>query len=414
MFENLYKHPATIAKYQHAPLLEDRERYLRSVVASGAVVEVARRVARAQLVLMELLSLPDADVPIRLATVEKAVQEWCRSVPEVSAANFRRHALRWLRFLGWLDEPPRDTHPHARHLEAFAAWMRDERGLSEATVDNCLYESNRFFAWAARRNLMLADITIGDVDAYLAERIAVGGLRRTSARAAAECLRSVFRFAEMRNWCRPGIAGCIMPPLAYPDRPVPKGFDRDEVGKLLATTEGSTPADFRDRAVLMILATCGLRAGEVGALRVEDVDWERSLLRVFRPKTGRTDTFPLTPSIGNALVDYLLKVRPDAGRERALFLTLQAPLRPLTSGAIGMIVRSRANRLGITGKRLGAHALRHAAAQRLVDECCGLKTVGDFLGHSSPSATAAYATVDLASLRPVADIRLKELLNDTA
>ena len=113
-------------------------------------------------------------------------------------------------------------------------------------------------------------------------------------------------------------------------------------------------------------------------------------------------------------MDYLLKVRPDAGPERALFLTLQAPFRPLTSGTIGMIVRSRANRLGITGKRLGAHALRHAAAQRLVDEGCGLKTVGDFLGHSSPSATAVYATIDLATLRPVADICLKELLDDTA
>ena len=414
MFENLYKDPATIAKYQRAPLLEDRVRYLRSVLASGAVGEIARRVARTQLVLVELLNLPDADMPIRLATVEQAVQEWCRNDPEVSAATFRRHALRWLRFLGWLDEPVRDAHPHVRQVAAFAAWMRDDRGLSEATVSNCCYESDRLFAWAERRNLLLADITIGDVDAYLAGRIAAGGLRRTSARAVAGCLRSLFRFAETRNWCRPGIAGCILPPLAYPDRPIPKGFDRDEVEKLLATTAGSTPADCRDRAVLMLLATCGLRAGEVRALRVEDIDWERDLLRVFRPKTGRTDTFPLTPSIGNALLDYLLKVRPDAGRERALFLTLQAPFRPLNSGAIGMIVRSRANRVGITGKRLGSHALRHAAAQRLTEQGRGLKTVGDFLGHASPSATAAYATVDLASLRPVADICLKELLDDTA
>ena len=202
--------------------------------------------------------------------------------------------------------------------------------------------------------------------------------------------------------------------MAYPDRPVPKRFDREEVEKLLATTEGSTPADRRDRAVLMILATCGLRSGEVGALQVEDIDWERDLLRVFRSKTGRTDLFPLIPSLGNALMDYLLEVRPDAGRERALFLTLQAPFRRLSSGTIGMIVRSRANRLGITGKRLGAHALRHAAAQRLVDEGCGLKTVGDYLGHSSPSATAVYAKLDLASLRPVADICLKELVDDPA
>ena len=414
MFEALYRDPATIERYRLAPLLEERERYLCAVLASGVVGDVARRVARTQLALMDLLSLPDADIPIGFATVEAAVREWSRNVPAVSGADFRRHAFRWLRFLGWLEEPVRDAHPHAREVEAFAAWMRDDRGLSEATVGNCRYESDRLFVWAVGRNLMLADMTIGDIDEFLAVRIADGALRRTSARAAAGCLRSFFRFAEARNWCRAGIAGCIMPPLAYPDRPVPKGFDRDEVERLLATTEGSTPVDLRDRAVLTILATCGLRAGEVRALRVEDVDWERDMLRVFRPKTGRTDTFPLTPAVGNALMEYLLKVRPDAGRERALFLTLQAPFRPLTSGAIGMIVRSRAKRLGITGKRLGAHALRHAAAQRLVDEGCTLKTVGDFLGHSSLSATSAYAKIDLSSLRRVADIRLKELLDDAA
>ncbi|MCY4596005.1 MAG: tyrosine-type recombinase/integrase [Bryobacterales bacterium] len=414
MFEILDKDPATIARYRLSPLLEERERYLCVVVASGVVNDVARRVARAQLVLMDLLDLPVADIPIRLETVEAGVREWCRSVPEVSAADLRRHGFRWLRFLGWLEESPRDTHPHTRQVEAFAVWMRDDRGLSEATIGNCCYESDRLFAWAADRNLTLAGMTIGEVDDYLAARIAEGGLRGTSARAVAGCLRSFFGFAETRRWCRPGIAGCIMPPLVYPDRPVPKAFDRDDVERLLATTEGATPADVRDRAVLMILATCGLRAGEVGALRVDDIDWERDMLRVFRSKTGRTDLFPLIPSVGNALMDYLLKVRPQAGRERALFLTLQAPFRPLTSGTIGMIVRSRANRLGITGKRLGAHALRHAAAQRLVDEGSSLKTVGDFLGHSSPSATATYAKVDLASLRPVADIGLKELLDDTA
>ena len=414
MFDTIYKDPATIARYRRAPLAEERERYLNAVAARGAVGDVVRRVARTQLVVMELLNLPDADVPVDPATVEAAVQAWCRNVPEVSAADFRRHALRWLRFLGWLEEPVRNAHPHARQVEACAAWMRDDRGLSEATIGNCRYESDRFFVWAAGRNLALADIAIGHIDEYLAARIAAGGLRRTSARASAGRLRGFFRFAEARNWCRSGIAGCIMPPLAYPDRPVPKGFDRDEVERLLATTECGTPADVRDRAVLMVLATCGLRAGEIGALRVDDIDWERDRLRVFRSKTGRTDHFPLAPAVGNALMDYLLKVRPDAGRERALFLTLSAPFRPLRSGTVGMIVRSRASRTGISGKRLGAHALRHAAAQRLVDEGCGLKTVGDFLGHSSPSATATYARIDLAPLRPVADIRLKELLDDAA
>ena len=189
MFEILYKDLATIERYRLAPLLEERERCLCAVVASGLVGDVARRVARTQLALMDLLNLPDADVPVGFATVEAAVQEWCRNVPAVSAADFRRHAFRWLRFLGWLEEPVRDAHPHARQVEAFAAWMRDDRGLSEATISNCCYESDRLFSWAAGRNLTLADMTIGDVDEFLAVRIADGGLRRTSARAAAGCLR---------------------------------------------------------------------------------------------------------------------------------------------------------------------------------------------------------------------------------
>ena len=119
MFEILYKDPATIGRYRRAALLEARERYLCAVVASGVVGDVARRVARAQLALMELLNLPDADIPLGLATVETAVQEWCRNLPAVSAANFRRHAFRWLRFLGWLEEPVRDAHPHTRQVGGF-------------------------------------------------------------------------------------------------------------------------------------------------------------------------------------------------------------------------------------------------------------------------------------------------------
>ena len=83
---------------------------------------------------------------------EAAVQEWCRNVPAVSTVDFRRHAFRWLRFHGRLEESVRDAHPHTRQVETFAAWMRDDGGLSEATIGNCYCESDRLFAWAAGRN----------------------------------------------------------------------------------------------------------------------------------------------------------------------------------------------------------------------------------------------------------------------
>lgn len=90
------------------------------MLASEVVCDVARRVARTQLAPIDLLSLPSVDIPVGFATVEAAVQEWCRNVPAVSTGNFRRHAFRWLRFLGWLEEPVRDAHPHARQVISFS------------------------------------------------------------------------------------------------------------------------------------------------------------------------------------------------------------------------------------------------------------------------------------------------------
>ena len=101
-------------------------------------------------------------------------------------------------------------------------------------------------------------------------------------------------------------------------------------------------------------------------------------------------------------------VRPPRP-ERTLFLTLKAPIRPLSATAISHVVRGRLDRLGITGKRRGPHALRHAAAQHLLDHGLSMKEVGDYLGHRTVSATSVYAKVQLGTLREVADIDLEGL-----
>ena len=113
MFEVLYKDPATIERYRLAPLVEERERYLRVVVASGVINEIARRVARTQLVLMDLLNLPQADLPISLERVETAVEVWCRNLPAVSAAG---SATSWLSLVAfpWLAGRDASGWPSAR------------------------------------------------------------------------------------------------------------------------------------------------------------------------------------------------------------------------------------------------------------------------------------------------------------
>ena len=205
-----------------------------------------------------------------------------------------------------------------------------------------------------------------------------------------------------------GIAATITAPRIYVNEDVPARLKREDVVRLLATTEGDRPVDKRDRAILMPLAVYGLRSGELRGLQLADVDWEQETLRVRRPKPGRTHVYPLSLGVGQAIVRYLQDVRPQKP-DRTLFLTLLAPFRPLTRGTLGRMLRRRLRTLGIVTGRRGPQALRHAAAQHLLDLGMAMKVVGDFLGHRSPSSTSVYAKVNLNALREVASFDLEGL-----
>ena len=127
------------------------------------------------------------------------------------------------------------------------------------------------------------------------------------------------------------------------------------------------------------------------------------------PKPGRTHLYPLSRAVGQAILRYIRELRPPRP-ERTLFLTLQAPIRPLSRGAMKHVVGSRLDSLGIAGKRRGPHALRHGAAQHLLNQGLSMKEVGDYLGHRSVSATSVYAKVQLNTLREVAEIDLEGLV----
>jgi len=103
------------------------------------------------------------------------------------------------------------------------------------------------------------------------------------------------------------------------------------------------------------------------------------------------------------------EVRPS-GYGRALFFTMCAPIQPLGRRALGKLVKDRLARLGIVAGKRGTHALRHAAAQHLLDQGMSMKVIGDFLGHRDPSSTAIYAKVNLTALREVANFDLGGLV----
>ncbi len=417
MFEQFFRATDTVEQYQAAPLVESRLRYLRHWRKLGASRSTLRKIAINQLAVVRLLDLREGGGKVPLVQVEAAAAQWAlprirrsgQHAKPAAVATFIARATRWLSFLGRLEVPPvAARHQYEAEVAAFADWMRTERGLSEHTIHSRCWIVDEFLSRFRDQDRPLHTLTIADLDGFVAEKSASGRCSRISIWSYAIRLRMFFRYAAGRGWCVPGLAAAIMPERMYRGETVPAALAWEDVQRLLGTTEGEHAADKRDRAVMLLLAVYGLRAGEASGLRLDDIDWEQETLQVRRPKPGRTHRYPLSRSVGDALVRYLREVRPPC-RERALFLTLIAPLRPLATGGVQAIVNRRVRRLGVVSQRRGPHALRHACAQRLLDQGLSFKEIGDHLGHRSPTSTAVYAKIDLAALRQVADFDLEWL-----
>jgi site-specific recombinase XerD len=352
-----------------------------------------RKCANDQLSLVHLLNLNEGG-RVRLSQIEAVTAIWSqpkarrcdRSASPKARTKFVSRGIQWLRFLGWLDEPEREHHPHHVEVAIFEKWLRQERGLCTTTIQDYCRATDYFIAAEHKR----------------------GAWSRRTIHDYAQRLRKFFQFAEARGWCRVGLAAGIMAPRFMADETVPKGLRRKDVLRLLASAQGDRLVDKRDRAILMLFVTYGLRAGEVAGLRLDDLDWENEIIRVRCPKPGRTQVWPLSSDVGNAIVRYIREARPT-GLGRSLFFTSHAPIRPVSRKTLGKVVRDRLAGIGIVTGRRGTHALRHAAAQHLLDQGMSMKVIGDFLGHRDPSSTAIYAKVNLAALREVAALDLEGL-----
>lgn len=317
--------------------------------------------------------------------------------------RMRRH--NWLRFWGRLQASGTRPHPFAHVVADFASYLDQEKGLAPRTIITRCWVVKDFLGRALHPNRALRAFTIRQIDEVLARKGTEGGYSRRGIQSYASGLRSFFLYAEQQNLCRRGLADAIKAPRIYRNETLPASPSWEDVQRLLANTEGNSSSSIRDRAILMLLVVYGLRAGEVRSLCLEDIDWENDRFHLKRSKTRRTQTLPLTATVGSAILRYLRKVRPRAAF-REVFLTLPSPFRPLTSSAVYEIVRHHWQFLGPAVRPRGPHALRHACATRLINCGLTLKEIGDLLGHHKVDSTRIYTKVDLPHLRQVADVDL--------
>jgi site-specific recombinase XerD len=413
MFETLFTQPHVLAAHNLAPCLESRKRFLVHCQEQGYPPMSVRKIAWVLLVFSKSMDLCRSG-QITHEEIAFAVDHRIRLVrsehtneSRSSRLLFIHTATAWLRFLGLLKERHPTREPFFCYVEHYVDFMRDQRGLSPATISNCRDEIGHFLATVCRPDKALDAVTIHDVDAYLAYQ-GNHGWARTSLHALASTLRNFFRYAEGQGWAT-NVASGIEAPVVYREEGLPLGPNWEDVRRLVASFAGDSTIDLRDRAMIMLLVVYGLRRGEVVRLRLEDIDWCGEILHVNRPKQRCTQQYPLVATVGNAILHYLKEARPRSAH-RELFLSVEAPIRPLSPGRVSSIVRSRLATLGIDIPRRGAHCLRHANARHLLDAGFALKEIGDHLGHRSASSTRTYAKVDLTGLRRVAEIDLGSLL----
>ncbi len=404
MHESLFAFSSTLARYRSAPLLADRERFLhhcaeRGYTRSGLekIAWLLRIVAQSRIAQQRTVSRADFD---------RMARTYCASTRPVLI----HAAIGWFAFMG---RPRLEARPEGRfagELAAFETFMREERGLSPGTILTRHEQLRPFLDTLehGRRVHSLQQITPQHIDQYLVEQ-SKNGWCRTSLFTLAGTLRSFFHYAEIQHWCRGGLAAAIDAPTVYAQESLPRGPDWSQVRALIASIRGNDPVTVRDRAVILLLAVYGLRAGEVAALRLEDLDFDNELIRVTRPKSRRTQQYPLVSSVGNALLRYLQHARPRCSC-RYVFLAVKAPRRALSASSISAVVRWRLRAIGAHGIPCGAHGLRHACARHLLAKGFSFKQIGDQLGHLRAASTSIYAKVDLKGLREVAELSLGGLV----
>jgi site-specific recombinase XerD len=307
-----------------------------------------------------------------------------------------------------LKQEPRPLAAYRSKVDAWASFLSTQEALSQTTVANYCWWASGFLEWLQEHGVPLRQVTLAKVDGFM-DPLSAKGLSRVTLATAAKALRRFLRYAYEQGWCRRDLVQGVLSPRLYRQENLPTGPAWSDVKRLIAATDGSTVGQLRNRAMLLLLAVYGLRSGEVRGLSLEDLDWARRVLRVRRSKTARVQEYPLTTATGQAIGRYLEAARPDCAR-RELFLTLHAPFRQLSPGALYRVTCSGLERLEISSPKRGPHALRHACASYLLNGGLSLKEVGDHLGHRDLSATQIYAKVDLAGLRAIATFDLGGLL----
>jgi integrase/recombinase XerD len=280
-------------------------------------------------------------------------------------------------------------------LLAFRQWMRQQRGTGDATLSNYSFHLRELLERFGKPMQFDASMLRG----LILEKSRSCGW--AAAKASTTALRMFLRFLVANGKCAVGLEAAIPTLAHWRLATLPRYLQPEEVERLIASCDRSSPVGRRNRAILLLLARLGLRAGDITHLRLGDIDWKNASIQVCG-KGRRQTQLPLTQEIGQAIVDYLQNGRPQCNAD-TVFVSCDAPFRSIGSAAVSMIVVRTLRRAGVVRPSRGAaHLLRHSIATSMLRQGATLEDIAGILRHSSIETTQIYAKVDIAALQQIA------------
>jgi integrase/recombinase XerD len=306
---------------------------------------------------------------------------------------------RYLDSCGILQPKKLSTIEH--RLTDYRRYLYEERGFSTPTVRAHCLIITRFITRFSKKGgwSYLYKITSKDIEYFLRDSATKVG--RDRLRHMATYIRSFLRFLVLHGEIPAGIDKQVDIPNVYREEKLPRTLAWNTVQALLNSIDRTTALGKRDYAMLLLITTYGLRASEITRLTLDDIEWRTHRLQIFQNKTSSMLLLPLTNAVGESIIEYLTKGRPEA-HCREIFVRHRTPSGTLKPTAVSEVFQAWSRRSGLQIPFQGAHCIRHSFAVHLLRQGTSLKTIGDMLGHRDLQSTCVYLRLNIEDLRTVA------------
>ena len=403
MLDLYFKYPRVLRRLRSGALGREMDRI------AARFSEIGYKRASAKIYISQLARFSDfaarnaTTTIIGQAVVDRFLRNLPTSAPRIAARTAIGHALRVA--------PERFSAPcrmisesHGPLLANYLDHLRRVRGLEPKTCEGLLVVARRIVAWydGQAQDQSLAAMTGEHVLAMVEHLLSLSNSDYTRS-STTSYIRTFLRFLKWADLNSQDLARFVPRTPCWRLRHLPPQLAWEDVRRVIDAVDVTTPSGVRDRALMLLLATTGLRNKELRSLELQDIHWRAAEVLVRRTKVRRDRVVPLLQEAGQALADYVLHARPKS-ESPCVFLLHTPPVRPMcNSGVVSKIVRSRLERGGIELSRVaGAHLVRHSLATELVRRRRPINEVADLMGHRSINTTAIYVKVALPQLADVA------------